>query len=139
MRRSPIARTPFRTKPSEGKPLGNTTFKRKAPKKRPGYHDKRMRDACRDQPCYLRYPGICCGDPKTSSPAHSNESEHGKAGGLKARDEFTLPACWLCHAEHDQGKRFSFEFKCTRWRAGYREWEPVRAQRLGLATHQELQ
>ncbi|WP_241484911.1 nuclease domain-containing protein [Caballeronia zhejiangensis] len=133
-RSTPLARTPFRQKPAAEKSVARSTFKKKAPKKRPG-HNKAMLNACRGQPCYLVYPGICRGavDAETVVPAHSNEGAHGKGGALKARDEFTIPACWRCHAEHDQGKLFTYEEKVRRWRIGYGEWAPTRARLYGLA------
>ncbi|QMV33288.1 HNH endonuclease [Ralstonia phage Gervaise] len=111
--------------------LRRSAIKKRAPKKRPG-HDKRYRDACRDQHCYLIVPGVCCGDTETTVPCHPNWSDYGKGAGLKAPDKFTVPGCWRCHAWLDQGpaprdeKRQVFERGLARWSA-YRE------QRLGPA------
>lgn len=111
--------------------LKQSNFKRSTPKKRAG-HNKVMRNACRGESCYLRIPGICHGvqDQETVVPAHSNEAAHGKGLGLKARDEFTVPACWRCHHEHDQGHLFTHEQKCVFWRAAYARWLPVRTLKL---------
>lgn len=102
--------------------------KRRASKRKSG-EDKRMRDACREEPCYLRIPGVCTSDPKTSVPAHRNE---GKGMGLKTPDVFTVPGCPTCHHEYDQGKRFERERKRALWNAAYERWEPIRAEKLGL-------
>jgi hypothetical protein len=133
-RSTPLARAaPLARRSSSSSSLKSAGFKKKRGRaKRPaGYADAKMRNACAGQPCYLRYPGVCCGDHLTVVPAHSNEGAHGKGGALKARDRFTLPACHTCHYEHDQGKRFDYEYKCARWRAAYREWTPARARLLG--------
>ncbi len=71
-------------------------------------------------------------DRDTVVPAHSNEAAHGKGLGLKARDEFTVPACWRCHYELDQGHRFTHEQKCVFWRAAYARWLPVRTMKLAM-------
>nr|WP_284507125.1 nuclease domain-containing protein [Caballeronia sp. ATUFL_M2_KS44] len=108
--------------------LRRTELKRRARKVKTG-DDKRMRDACRGEPCYLRIPGACASDPTTSVPAHRNE---GKGMGLKTPDVFTVPACPACHYEYDQGKRFLREHKRALWNAAYERWEPARAAKIGL-------
>ncbi|MFM0218260.1 nuclease domain-containing protein [Paraburkholderia caledonica] len=136
-RGKPLARTGFKRKePGAFKAqldrntqtLVRSTFKRKARKPKAG-DDKRMRDACRDEPCYLRIPGVCTSDPRKSVPAHRNE---GKGMGLKTADVFTVPACPTCHSEYDQGKRFLREHKRALWNAAYTRWQPVRAAKMGL-------
>lgn len=125
MKRSAIVRkTPMKRGTST---LARSAFKKSTPKKRAG-HDKAKRDACRDQPCYLVLPLTCRGavDYDTVVPAHSNESTHGKGMGLKADDEYTVPACIRCHAELDQGKKFTKEEKQAFWRAAFARWQPVR-------------
>ncbi|QMV32654.1 HNH endonuclease [Ralstonia phage Cimandef] len=109
--------------------LKRTAMKKRAPKKRPG-HDKRMLDACRGQHCYLRIPGVCRDDTATTVPAHRNE---GKGVGLKVPDKYTLPACYWCHYEYDQGNRFTREEKRGLFNAAYPRWAAYREQRLGLA------
>ena len=136
-RKNPMRRTGFKhtvrrvLSPFSGKAaLHGTTFKRKAPKKREG-QDKRMLDACRGENCYLRVLGVCFRTAETVVPCHSNEQEHGKGMGIKARDEFTVPGCFACHAWLDQGSA-PRELKFSVWRAAYREWEPVRAAKLSI-------
>jgi hypothetical protein len=134
MRRTPLARkTPLRSGGAIARSSSSSSRpKRSSKPKRPeGYSDAKLRNACAGQPCYLCYPGVCCGRIDTVVPAHSNEAAHGKGGALKARDRFTLPACFACHHEHDQGTRFDYEYKCARWRAAYRQWTPVRARLVG--------
>ena len=103
-RKKPLERTAFAPKQGGSSllrttPLKRSPLKRKARKKR-AWHDKRMRDACRGQICYLRVPGVCpYRDPEeTIVPCHSNFSEHGKGGARKADDKFTVPGCFWCHA-----------------------------------------
>ncbi|CCJ51927.1 DUF1364 family protein [Bordetella bronchiseptica] len=125
-RRTPMSRkTPLRA--STG--LARAAIKRRAPKKRPGYHDPKYLAACKGECCYLRFPG-CRSYPEdpTVVPAHQNE---GKGMGLKVHDKFTVPACFHCHALYDQSgidreiKRATFDWAYTRW-------VPVRAGKLGL-------
>lgn len=109
--------------------MRRTPFKRHAPKKRGG-HDKAMLTACKGELCYLRIPGVCIGGMDTTVPAHSNQGKHGKSMGRKADDRFSVPACHACHAEIDQGGRFTREQKFAFWDAAYEAWEPVRAEKL---------
>lgn len=109
--------------------MRRSTFKRSAPKKRSG-HDKAMLTACRGELCYLRIPGVCIGGMDTTVPAHSNQAKHGKAMGRKANDQFSVPACHACHAEIDQGGRFTREQKFEIWDRAYAAWEPVREAKL---------
>jgi len=83
-------------------------------------------ELCRGQPCYLRIPGVCRNQVDTVVPAHSNQSRHGKGRGIKAHDEFTVPACFHCHAELDQGAQFTREEKFALWDAAYERWRQVR-------------
>src|SRR5690606_24624617 len=95
-----------------------------------GYHDQAVLDACRGEPCYLTIPGICVGGTDTTVPAHSNQARHGKGMGIKARDEYTVPACYACHAEIDQGNTFTREEKFALWNRAYAAWKPVREEKL---------
>ncbi|VVD74808.1 hypothetical protein PHO31112_00780 [Pandoraea horticolens] len=137
MRRTPMKRTSFKRKAGSalnafsGKAvLHGTMFKRKAPKKREG-HDKRMLVACRGERCYLRVPGVCLPSADTVVPCHSNEQQHGKGMGIKARDEFTVPGCQACHVWLDQGSA-PRDQKFSVWRSAYREWEPARVAKLSI-------
>jgi hypothetical protein len=121
LRKTPLARG--------SSTLTRSTFKRKAPKKRPG-NDARYLNACRGMHCFLQIPGICRGDVETVVPAHRNE---GKGAGLKVADKLTIPACFWCHAEYDQGSRFTREEKRGFFNAAYRRWAPYREERFGLA------
>jgi hypothetical protein len=88
--------------------------------------------ACRGQNCYLQIPGICRNDPATVVPCHSNQLIHGKGKGLKARDEYTVPGCYWCHAEIDQGRRFNKQEKFAFWDQAFASWQPVRKSLFGL-------
>jgi len=54
-----------------------------------------------------RNNGTVCG-------AHSNQSIHGKARGIKASDEFCASLCDVCHAWLDYGNS-SRDEKVTAW------------------------
>lgn len=116
--------------------LKRSPFKRRAPKKRTG-HNKAYLTACCGEPCRLLIPGVCIGGTDTTVPAHSNQSRHGKGMGLKARDEFTVPACHACHAEIDQGGMLSREAKFEIWDRAYSAWEPVRGKKLTVKSATE--
>lgn len=135
-RSTPLRRTGFKRKPhspfsslaSAKTALQRSAMKKRARRPKAG-DDKVMRDACRDEPCYLRIAGICESNPKTSVPAHRNE---GKGMGLKTADVLTVPACAACHHEYDQGKRFLREQKRDMWNAAFARWQPERAAKLDL-------
>lgn len=84
----------------------------------------------RGQPCYLLVPGILVHQLATVVPCHSNQEKHGKGMGIKAHDRYTVPGCGACHAEIDQGNRFTREEKFEMWDRAYARWEPVREQLL---------
>lgn len=117
VRKTPMART--------GAPLKRSTFKRRAPKRRAG-HDSTYLAACRGQRCYLAITGICSHDRATVVPAHSNQSKHGKGMGIKAQDVYTVPACFACHHEIDQGNRLTRDEKTQIWDAAYVRWSSDR-------------
>ena len=109
--------------------LKPSRMKRRTPKKRAG-HNKAYLEACRGELCYLRISGVCIGGIQTIVPCHSNQSRHGKAMGLKARDEFTVPGCYACHAQIDSGNMFSRDEKFAIWDQAYAIWEPVRTLKM---------
>lgn len=115
----PLARTSG-LKPA-GKPMRSRSKTNSDPRPKTG-----EAELCRGQPCYLAIPGVCCRDPATVVPAHSNQARHGKGRGIKAFDAFTIPACWACHAEIDSGKRFTREEKFALWDAAYERWSQDR-------------
>lgn len=126
-RKTPIsARKPLISGQSAKSRFG---ISRGRPKKRAG-QDKNYLQACRGELCFIRIPGVCIGGVDTTVPAHSNQARHGKGMGLKAHDEYTVPACHACHAEIDQGNQFTREQKFALWDAAYARWEPVRAAKL---------
>ncbi len=57
----------------------------------------------RGQNCQFRVPYVCNSNPDTVVAAHSNMSEHGKAGARKADDCYVVFACHACHSWYDQG------------------------------------
>lgn len=95
-----------------------------------GRTDQKALDACRGQPCYLRIPGICLGPHRTDTtvPAHQNE---GKGMGLKVPDLQSVPACFACHSEYDQGHLFTREEKRGFFYTAHGQWQPVRQGLIG--------
>lgn len=88
--------------------------------------------ACRGEPCYLN---ACCpwtdwADP-TVVDCHSNQAKHGKAGGLKAKHEYTVPGCAPCHYWLDFGPA-SWEEKCAKFDDALERWKPRRTRKMGL-------
>lgn len=81
---------------------------------------------CHGRECYLQIPGVCRNDSTTVVPAHSNQLKHGKGKGIKADDEKTVPACFWCHYELDQGSHLSKIERRDIWDAGYARWVPDR-------------
>lgn len=134
-RSAPMKRTGFARK--EPKPFAladkptamrRSSIRAKARKPKPG-DDKTLRDACRNEPCYLQIPGVCNGDWRTCVPAHRNMN---KGAGLKNPDHWTLPACFTCHYEFDMGKKFLRQEKRDMWDAAFERWEPQRNEKLGI-------
>jgi hypothetical protein len=132
-RKSSLQRSPFALATAKTQ-MKRTAIKAKARKPKAG-DDKAMRDACRDEPCYLRIRDVCNGDWSTCVPAHRNEN---KGAGLKNPDFFTIPACFACHYEFDQGKRFFRQQKRDMWNEAFERWELDRAAKLGIE-HNELE
>lgn len=83
------------------------------------FRSKKLLNAARGQQCMIQLPGVCRNNPDTVVAAHSNQLKHGKGAGLKAHDCFIAWACSDCHAELDQGKKFSYEEKAEYWQAGF--------------------
>lgn len=132
-RTAPIGRRPApessltRSVMKPSKPLVPKKPWKKKVRRRRVWHDAKMRNACRDQICYLRVPGLCLQLERedTIVPCHSNESAHGKAGQRKADDRYTVPGCGLCHYWLDFGGAPQL-LKYSTWRRAYREWSVVR-------------
>lgn len=123
-------KTPLRAKKPMARSRAPKITANRKPKARPG-HDKKMLQACKGERCFLAIPGVCRGDVATVVPAHRNE---GKGMGLKVPDVFTVPACFHCHTEYDQGVLFTREEKRAIWNAAYAEWQPVREMKLNAVS-----
>ena len=65
------------------------------------YRNKKILKSAKGQPCTVRSVW-CNGDTSTTVAAHSNQSIHGKARGLKASDCFVAYACSGCHRWLDE-------------------------------------
>lgn len=99
---------------------------RSRPKKRPKIDGIDYPGLCKDQPCFLLLPFVFSHSIDTVVPCHSNQSKHGKGLGRKADDLFTVPGCFACHYEIDQGKTMSKEEKFSAWDAAYALWSNYR-------------
>ncbi|CAB3729020.1 nuclease domain-containing protein [Achromobacter piechaudii] len=110
--------------------LARTPFKRRATKKRPGYHEPKYLTACRGEPCFLQIPGVCRGEQESVVPCHANWSAYGKGMGIKAKDIYTVPGCFRCHQCLDQGFSLTNDEKRATWEWAYNRWLPVRAGKL---------
>ena len=90
---------------------------------------------CRGQQCYLMLPHVVIHDPATVVACHSNQSKHGKGMALKAADEFTVPGCYSCHMELDQGRLYTRQQKFDAWDAAYARWKIDREKLLKGEDH----
>lgn len=71
--------------------------------------------------CQLQIASVCeVFSSDGCEPAHSNQSRHGKGMGIKAHDNYHVASCHSCHAELDQGKRYTKQEKRDFWDAGYK-------------------
>ncbi|WP_288365605.1 DUF1364 domain-containing protein [uncultured Marinobacter sp.] len=107
-RKTPLkSRTGLKTK---------TPLKTKAPMKRAAMKSvskskaSPIRQSAKGQPCLVRIPGVCNGDPSTVVLAHLN----GAGIGTKAGDHEGAYACSACHAWLDGGYATEGYFKDTR-------------------------
>jgi predicted Fe-S protein YdhL (DUF1289 family) len=98
--------------------------------------DRDLMDMCHRQECYLQVPGIFRHDQETVVPCHSNQSIHGKGERIKAHNRFTVPGCGACHAEIDQGMRFTKAEKFAIWDRAFARWERDRSQMLNKVRKQ---
>jgi hypothetical protein len=141
-RSAPMKRSAF--KRPEPKPFAlaskQTTLRRSAMKSRVKKvtvaEGAKYLEACRGEECYLRVPGVCCSigwAHESVVDCHSNQSRHGKAGAMKAKNIFTVPGCGPCHAWIDQNRVGTpKQEKYDIWDRAYAEWEPVRNRKMGL-------
>ncbi len=85
------------------------------------YRDRKLLDLAHQvTECQLQLPGVCQGHSAHGcEPAHSNQQRHGKGMSHKAEDIFHVAACHACHAELDQGRRFTKEQKRDFWQDGW--------------------
>lgn len=100
------------------------------PKTEP-HRNPALLEMARGRRCLIQFPDICRNpDTETTVAAHSNWSEHGKAGARKADDEFSVHACVACHSMLDQGHLTEAEKRATFMSAHNRqvqEWTRIAA------------
>ena len=114
--------------------MKRTEMKKRAKKKPTVAEGSKYIDACRGEECYLRIPGVCCSigwAHDSVVDCHSNQSRHGKAGGLRAKHEFTVPGCAPCHEWIDRTGNARQE-KFDAWDRAFEEWKPIRARKMGI-------
>jgi hypothetical protein len=133
-RKTPMKRTGFKRKQTDA---FKTTFHTQTLMRKAAIKTKKKRvtvaegakylAACRNEPCYLRVPGVCRLHPMddTVVPCHSNQSRHGKAGGLNR---------WIDQNRVGTPRQVKFDV----WDAGYEMWVPVRARKMGLELQEEV-
>ncbi len=80
------------------------------------YRSRKFLNLAYDYPCALHMD--CC-EGGNGEPAHSNQSQHGKGGAMKAHDCFHVPGCRSCHRELDQGRTMDREEKFAVWNRAY--------------------
>lgn len=85
---------------------------------------------CRGQECFLMLPMVRFHDRATVVPCHSNQSRHGKGMGIKASDVFTVPGCFECHFQIDQGKAMTKDERFAAWDKAFDRWKGYRDQLL---------
>ncbi|RKP44767.1 nuclease domain-containing protein [Pararobbsia silviterrae] len=85
----------------------------------------KIRKSANGEYCRLRLPGVCKTEIGNVVWAHSNRSEHGKAGGMKADDVYGCYACYWCHCvydrQHARPQGMTLEFVETRFTEAMRE------------------
>lgn len=87
---------------------------------------------CYGQECYLRMPRVCRNLADTVVPCHSNQLRHGKGKGLKADDAMTVPGCFWCHFQLDQGALFTYAEKLHFFYLAMCRWAPFRQAMYGV-------
>jgi hypothetical protein len=127
MKRSPM-------KPAT-KPMSRVKPMKSRPKKREKINGIDYLALCRGQYCFIRLPKFAIHSVETVVPAHSNQAKHGKGMGIKASDIYTVPACFGCHFEIDQGSSLTREQKFSAWDAAYARWNPYRDKLLKGENH----
>lgn len=95
------------------------------------HRSQALRDMPNGRQCLLQFPDVCNGDPSTTVACHSNWSDHGKGGGRKADDEYTVWGCSACHSLLDQGSHLTADEKRASFEAAHRrqvqEWARIAA------------
>lgn len=138
IRSAPLKRTGFARDPAAG--FSSFTKPRKAMKRtshKPTVAEgSKYLAACRGEECYLRVSGVCESlgwAADTVVPCHSNQSRHGKAGGRKAGNVFSVPGCGACHKWIDQNRVGTpKQVKFDVWDMAYEMWLPIRERKMGL-------
>lgn len=121
--------------------MKRTEMKKRAKRKPTVAEGLKYIDACRNEECYLRVPGVCVSrgwSHDSVVDCHSNQSRHGKAGGRRADNIYTVPGCGPCHAWIDQNRAGTpRQVKFDVWDAAYEEWRFVRAKKMGMVEEVE--
>lgn len=89
--------------------------------KRQYVRNAKLREAYRALPCQFDRDGggLCARMDRTVCCCHSNWGQHGKGLSIKADDSRAAAGCSQCHAELDQGKRWTEAEKRARWQAAH--------------------
>ena len=79
------------------------------------YRNKKLLEIVRKSPCQN-----CGSQNGTVVAAHSNQARDGKGMGIKAHDYRIAALCHACHAELDQGIKFSRQERLELWEDAHR-------------------
>lgn len=79
------------------------------------YRNKKLLELVRKSPCQN-----CGSQNGTVVAAHSNQARDGKGMGIKAHDYRIAALCHACHAELDQGIKFSRQERLELWEDAHR-------------------
>lgn len=90
-RKSPMARSGFKSKAAFKAPAKRSGMKSKGPRMTP------IRKAARGEDCTMMIPGVCNANPETTVLCHDNRLKSGKGMGIKAPDSEACFGCSSCH------------------------------------------
>ena len=86
------------------------------------WESKKYRDGAKGQPCTMRLPGICNGNPETTVLAHAN----GAGMGMKADDFDAADMCSDCHSAFDQRTKCEWDKEQLQIMFGYARYQTIR-------------
>lgn len=111
---APVVHTPIPEHLRRSASFSRANVAQQADPKTEAHRNPTLLDMARGRSCLIQFPDICRNpDTETTVAAHSNWSEHGKAGARKADDEMSTWCCFACHQWLDQGPATEAEKRAT--------------------------